>query len=181
MGVRAGTGRRIVLTAPLTEVIDHAGYFIQMGMASLPIWLEGILDRKYPAWRELEYNADGTARYMPAGLRVNTLQGALTFKRLGVDVSQDKTWVDPVAGLTLRTPPGHLLQLRVYSEIGGFGAGSDLAWQVFPTVGINFTDKLSLDLGYRWLDMDYTTGEGNQQFTYDVLTQGPVAGIGFRF
>jgi opacity protein-like surface antigen len=57
----------------------------------------------------------------------------------------------------------------------------DLAWQVFPTVGINFTDKLSLDLGYRWLDMDYTTGEGNQQFTYDVLTQGPVAGIGFRF
>ena len=70
MGVRAGTGRRIVLTAPLTEVIDHAGYFIQMGMASLPIWLEGILDRKYPAWRELEYNADGTARYMPAGLRV---------------------------------------------------------------------------------------------------------------
>ncbi len=52
---------------------------------------------------------------------------------------------------------------------------------MFPTVGINFTDKLSLDLGYRWLDMDYTTGEGNQQFTYDVLTQGPVAGIGFRF
>jgi hypothetical protein len=23
-------GRRIVLTAPLTEIIDHAGYFIQM-------------------------------------------------------------------------------------------------------------------------------------------------------
>ena len=37
----AGGGRRIVLTAPLTEVIDHAGYFIQMSMASLPIWLEG--------------------------------------------------------------------------------------------------------------------------------------------
>ena len=58
------------MTAPLTEVIDHAGYFIQMSMASLPIWLEGILNRKYPKWRELEYNADGSARHMPAGVRV---------------------------------------------------------------------------------------------------------------
>ena len=63
-------GARIVLTAPLTETIDHAGYFIQMSMASLPMWLEGIINRKYPHWRELEYNGDGTARYMPAGVRV---------------------------------------------------------------------------------------------------------------
>ena len=63
-------GARIVLTAPLTEIIDHAGYFIQMSMASLPMWLEGILNRKYPTWRDVEYNADGSARYMPAGVRV---------------------------------------------------------------------------------------------------------------
>ena len=68
--VRQGGGARIVLTAPLTEIIDHAGYFIQMSMASLPIWLEGILNKKYPNWRKLEYNDDGTARYMPAGVRV---------------------------------------------------------------------------------------------------------------
>jgi hypothetical protein len=63
-------GARIVLTAPLTEIIDHAGYFIQMSMASLPMWLEGILNRKYPKWREVEYNTDGSAKYMPAGVRV---------------------------------------------------------------------------------------------------------------
>jgi radical SAM superfamily enzyme YgiQ (UPF0313 family) len=63
-------GVPIVLTAPFTETIDHAGYFIQMSMASLPMWLEGILNRKYPKWREVEHNADGSARYMPAGLRV---------------------------------------------------------------------------------------------------------------
>ena len=63
-------GKLIVLTAPLTETIDHAGYFIQMSMASLPMWLEGILNRKYPKWRDVEYNDDGSARYMPAGLRV---------------------------------------------------------------------------------------------------------------
>ena len=63
-------GKLIVLTAPLTESIDHAGYFIQMSMASLPIWLEGILNKKYPKWRDVERNEDGSARYMPAGLRV---------------------------------------------------------------------------------------------------------------
>ena len=70
MAFDAASGRRIVLTAPLTEMIDHAGYFIQMSMASLPIWLEGILNRKYPKWRDVEYNEDGSARYMPAGVRV---------------------------------------------------------------------------------------------------------------
>src|SRR5438132_4747658 len=70
-----GGGARIVLTAPLTEIIDHAGYFIQMSMASLPMWLEGILNKKYPKWRDVEYNDDGSARYMPAGVRV--LEAAL--------------------------------------------------------------------------------------------------------
>ncbi|HET9530600.1 MAG TPA: radical SAM protein [Blastocatellia bacterium] len=66
----ADGGKLIVLTAPLTEVIDHAGYFIQMGMASMPIWMEGVMNRKYPKWREVEYNEDGSARYMPAGVRL---------------------------------------------------------------------------------------------------------------
>ncbi|MFN8008254.1 MAG: hypothetical protein U0V70_14765 [Terriglobia bacterium] len=63
-------GRLIVLSAPLTEIIDYAGYFIQMALASLPIWLEWIIDSKYPTWRKLEYNEDGSARYMPAGVRL---------------------------------------------------------------------------------------------------------------
>src|SRR5258706_4712381 len=63
-------GKLIVITAPLTETIDHAGYFIQMGMASMPIWMEGVMNKKYPKWREVEYNDDGSARYMPAGVRL---------------------------------------------------------------------------------------------------------------
>jgi hypothetical protein len=140
---------------------------------------------------EVDYNQGafafyGLRRLSPAadltfGLRVNTLQGELTFNRLGVRVSEDKTWVDPIAGITLRTPPGRLLQLRVYSEIGGFGVGSDLTWQIFPTVGIGLTNTFSIEFGYRWLDIDYESGEGEGRFAYDVLTQGPVVGVGIRF
>jgi tRNA A37 methylthiotransferase MiaB len=63
-------GKLIVLTAPLTEIVDHAGFFIQMGMASMPIWMEGVINRKYPSWRNLECAKDGSALSMPAGIRI---------------------------------------------------------------------------------------------------------------
>jgi hypothetical protein len=53
-----------------------------MAMASLPIWLEGILNRKYPKWRDVERYEDGSAKYMPAGVR-------LVEKSLGRAYSKD--------------------------------------------------------------------------------------------
>jgi hypothetical protein len=111
-----------------------------------------------------------TAADLTLGMRVNTLQGKLGFKTLGVDVSQDKTWVDPLVGLRLRSPGQHRVRMQVYTEIGGFGAGPDFTWQIFPTLGFKFTDHFSLEVGYRWLDLDYETGDGNERFAYDVLT-----------
>lgn len=68
-------GKRIVLTTPLTETIDHAGFFIQMGVASMPKRFEAIFNSKYPGWKNVERNPDGSARTMPAGVR--TLEAAL--------------------------------------------------------------------------------------------------------
>jgi len=123
----------------------------------------------------------GPAADVTFGLRVNTLQGELTFKGPDVTRNQDKTWVDPIAGVILHTSADRRAQLRLYTEVGGFGAGSDFTWQVLPTVSVRLTQKASLDFGYRWLDVDYATGEGTELFRYDVLTQGPVVGFGFRF
>ena len=62
-------GVPIVLTAPLTESIDHAGFFIQMSLASIPEWMEWVIDRKYPSWRNVPIS-QGRAGTAPAGLRV---------------------------------------------------------------------------------------------------------------
>ena len=122
---RAGDGARIVLTAPLTETIDHAGYFIQMSMASLPIWLEGIINRKYPAWRSLEYAEDGTARYMPAGVRV--LEATLRQHYADDDIvacypdDVDK-FIGPatrVVGISTHNPLGVTFAAGVYTSIFG--------------------------------------------------------------
>ena len=125
MGFDIAAGRRIVLTAPLTEVIDHAGYFIQMSMASLPIWLEGILDRKYPDWRRLEYNADRTARYMPAGLRV--VEASLLRRFPAEDVvccypSDIHEFIGPetrVVAVSTHNPLGVTFAAGVYTSIFG--------------------------------------------------------------
>jgi hypothetical protein len=115
------------------------------------------------------------------GARVNTLRSDLSFYTPGVDVTGDKTWVDPIVGLALRTAAYGRLEPRIYSEVGGFGAGSKFTWQIYPAVGVMLGKGVSLDLGYRWLDINYTTGEGDTTFAYDVLTRGPVMGVGFRF
>jgi hypothetical protein len=116
------------------------------------------------------------------GLRVNHLAGKLAVGApIAVTVDQSKNWVDPIVGLNLRSPLERRVFVRLYSEIGGFGVGSTFAWQIFPTVGVNLGRRSSVDVGYRWLDIDYEDGEGNERFAYDTLSQGPVIGFTFRF
>jgi opacity protein-like surface antigen len=120
------------------------------------------------------------------GARVNGLDGGLTFKEqsvlpAGTELSQNKWWVDPIVGLRLHSNAARRVNATFYAEIGGFGLGSDLEWQIFPVVDVRVTKRMSLDLGYRWLSMNYTTGDGSDQFTWDTLTQGPVVGFKFRF
>jgi hypothetical protein len=131
----------------------------------------------------------GLRRLAPAadltfGGRVNVLQADLGLTGpLGAHtVNGSKTWFDPLVGVILHTPEnGKRWHAQVYTEIGGFGVGSTFTWQVFPTFGVNLSKAVSVDFGYRWLDLDYSTGEGDTFFKWDVLTQGPVLGFAFRF
>src|SRR5262249_18330175 len=121
----ADGGKLIVLTAPLTETIDHAGYFIQMGMASMPIWMEGVFNRKYPNWRKVEHNEDGSARYMPAGVRV--LEKALLRHYASDDIAACfpddlERFVGPrtrVVAVSTHNPLGVTFAAGVYTSVFG--------------------------------------------------------------
>ena len=56
-----------------------------------------------------------------------------------------------------------------------------MTWQAFPYFGWQFAQWGSLQLGYRWLYMDYETGSGADRFKYDMLIQGPQIGLTFNF
>jgi hypothetical protein len=115
------------------------------------------------------------------GARWNRINGELDFKNLDLQVGDTKNWVDPVVGMRLSTDKSKRFHAGLLADIGGFGMGSDFAWEVFPTIGVNFGRHATFAFGYRWLDMDYKTGKGNEQFAYDVLTQGPAIGLSLNF
>jgi hypothetical protein len=119
---------------------------------------------------------------LTAGARWNVLSGRLGFKGpQAITVEDTKQWVDPTVGLQIHQPLGGRWNFGLVADIGGFGAASKFAWQVFPTVGINVGKKARIGFGYRALGMNYETGSGDTLFRYDVITSGPVLGMAFNF
>jgi hypothetical protein len=150
-------GVPIILTAPLTEIIDHAGYFIQMSMASLPIWLEGIINKKYPKWRDVEYNEDGSARSMPAGIRV--LETSLLRRFSPKDVvccypADLHRFIGPntrVVAVSTHNPLGVTFAAGVYTSIFGSSRmpiNSHYSRELFATIKANpHRDKFKVIVG----------------------------------
>ena len=118
-------GKLIVVTAPLTEAIDHAGYFIQMGMASMPKWMEFVLDKKYPTWREVQRYEDGQAKYMPAGVRLVEVALAREYPRDDIAACYPEDlhkFIGPrtrVVAVSTHNPLGVTFAAGVYTSIFG--------------------------------------------------------------
>ncbi|MGE5361659.1 MAG: B12-binding domain-containing radical SAM protein [Bacteroidales bacterium] len=118
-------GFPIVLTAPLTESIDHAGFFIQMSLASIPEWMLWVVDKKYPAWRHVPLTPDGRAETAPAGLRVLEAVLAREFGDASVVVchpDQLPTFIGKrtrVVAVSTHNPLGTTFAAGVYASIFG--------------------------------------------------------------
>jgi hypothetical protein len=116
------------------------------------------------------------------GARWNHLKAVIDLKApVALHVEKSRNWVDPVVGVVLRTPGNRRFHGRLIADVGGFGVGSNVTWQLFPTVGVQVSKRTSIEAGWRFLKTDYETGEGAQRFAYDMLYQGPVLGFTFRF
>ena len=95
--------------------------------------------------------------------------------------SRNESWADPVVGMRVNLPLSRAIDFTLVTDVGGFGVGSDLTFQAWPSFGIRITDSIRAKLGYRAIYSDYNTGSGVNAFEYDVLTHGPTLGVQFRF
>lgn len=91
--------------------------------------------------------------------------------------SDGATWVDPLVGAKLRVDVLPQVYVASWAMIGGFGVGSDLMWDLMAGAGYEFNDTFSLFAGYRATKVDYSS----DGFVYDVVEQGPVAALVFKF
>jgi hypothetical protein len=128
-----------------------------------------VVDSK-PAYLDLFAGARVYSFYSEIVLRPNLGQ-------TGFAASGTTTWADPIIGLRGRYYMSPIVFLNGYGDIGGFGAGSELSWQILGAVGIQAARWCDVQLGYRALGFDYESGRAKQEIT----THGPIIGATIRF
>ena len=115
-----------------------------------------------------------------AGGRYNYISG--DFRLIGTRLRGrsrfgEQGWVDPVVGVSGRVHLWNPLSFWAKGDIGGFGAASDFAWQLQGGLGVQITHLIYSDIGWRYLQNDYTSGD----FTDKTHLNGPYIETGFTF
>jgi hypothetical protein len=97
--------------------------------------------------------------------------------KLSQTIARDDYWFDPYVGLRGRYNFNKTVYTAVRGEIGGFGVGADLMWQVEGVIGINLTHCIFTEIGYRALGADFR----DNNFVFDVVLHGPQITTGITF
>ncbi len=97
--------------------------------------------------------------------------------KLNRSIARDDFWFDPYVGLRTRYNFNKTFYTAVRGEIGGFGVGADLMWEVEGVVGINLTRSIFTEVGYRALGADYE----NDGLLFDAVMHGPQITTGITF
>lgn len=115
-----------------------------------------------------------------AGVRIYYIDGRIHSDALARTEERDQTWADVFGGV--RGAVSFLSgKVSVFGRFDIGAGGSDLAWNALTGVDLRLAEWCSLIGGYRWLSIDYSTGEGMTRFNYDLLSQGPFMAFEFRF
>jgi len=153
------------------EVAQRVENFIQQTEAALRARIDA-LHLRGEARREAVQRAVEAAKARIA----NQLAVRLN-KTLSQTKSKDDFWFDPYVGLRTRYNFNKTYYTAVRGEIGGFGVGADLMWEVEAAVGINLTRSIFTEIGYRALGGNFE----DRDFRFDVVMHGPQITTGITF
>lgn len=152
------------------------------------ITASGELEAKQTGWELM-----GLRRVTPwlevgLGMLINSISADLELNLPAVgggtttaSKSLSETWVDPMIIARIKSNKVKQFNYLFRGEVGGFGIGSDFAWQIQAYAGYRFSDLFELTGGYRIIGLDYENGSGQDRFMYNVDTSGPVIRFGFNF
>jgi hypothetical protein len=126
----------------------------------------------------------GAARRAAVNRIVNAAQAqiadqlaAVLDTKLHQSIARDDYWFDPYVGLRGRYNFNKTFYTAVRGEIGGFGVGADLMWEVEGVLGINLTHSIFTEIGYRALGGNFE----EDNFKFDVVMHGPQITTGITF
>lgn len=157
---------------------------VRVGMADFAL-MNRLFEKSFGSNNEqkLTFEPYGGLRYGYLRQRVDL---DVDFPRLGsinrtYGTSED--WVEPFVGGRLIWDLSDKIAFNVRSDAGGFGIGSasDLTWQVVGGMDYKFTKNIILNVGYRYVDFDYSHGSGSDEFGIHLKAQGPIIGLTIMF
>jgi hypothetical protein len=153
------------------EITQRVEHFIQEKEAALRARIDALvergLDRRAAVDRVVNEAKAQIAKQL--AVRLN--------KSLGQTLARDDYWFDPYVGLRARYNFNKTYYTAVRGEIGGFGVGADLMWEVETVVGINLTRSIFTEIGYRALGGNFE----DKGFRFDVVMHGPQITTGITF
>jgi hypothetical protein len=91
---------------------------------------------------------------------------------LGLTFSGSQNWVDPLVGGRILAALSPKATITIAGDVGGWGAGSQLDYQIVGVLGYQIKPKWTLMAGYRYLDVNYRSGQ-----VFDVAMSGVVFGV----
>ena len=86
--------------------------------------------------------------------------------------SGSEEWADPLVMARLVVPVSEKCSVGLSGDIGG-GVESDLTWRLTAVGGYSLTENVDLLVGYRHLDVDYSSGGT----LFDTETSGAILGV----
>jgi hypothetical protein len=160
--------------APLKSGVTTKG--VILGSADTGIGLDtGTAMFLYRAWALPDQALD-----IGAGVRAWGLSGDITLNRRvrgAVNVSNGAAWADPMLAIRYHRDFGNGYSATLYGDVGGFGAGANVDWQVVGTIDYALKPGIDLHAGIRSLNFNYDAARANLA----LHMSGPILAATFRF
>jgi hypothetical protein len=88
-------------------------------------------------------------------------------------------WIEPMAGMRIGASLDEAARWRaeIGADAGGFELGSDFTWQVNGSITRQLSQRRSISVGYRHIDIEYYDAPNR----YESEMSGPFLSFGFNF
>jgi hypothetical protein len=109
-----------------------------------------------------------------AGFRYWHFSESLRFtpSQLGLNFSRSQNWTDPLVGGRILANLSPKVSVSIAGDVGGWGTGSQLDYQIAGILGYRIKPALVLQAGYRYLAVNYRNGGA----IIDTVTSGALIG-----
>ena len=116
-----------------------------------------------------------------AGVRYFSLKTGIRSSIFGLVIESEGSndGIDPFVGARFNYEfPGSKFSLGARGDIGGFGVGSKIAWNLNALVNWQISKLIRVFIGYRYFYMD-TKDKNPDVFSLDITVHGPGLGLTF--